>query len=307
MTDEAALSVSEIIERLAEASEVPPFDILRQAAQRWSELAEPLLRTLAEAGETVSPEADSLACWAIYIAAHKCDPRALPLLCALAAWDTRLEEIIGDGTTMDVPAILVRTYDGDPAPLRRLIENEKADELLRAGALTALAWLTMKGRIARDETAAYLRWLYDHMEPRDNNFVWAEWAIVVVALGLEDLMPRVEEAFRTGWADEGIVELKGLRDELAGLKAGTDPFEILDPHLGPRINEMDDLVAFVSSWRWETPQAEFDAALVENGPQGRVISSGTTYHNPYRNVGRNDPCPCGSGKKFKKCCLAVAE
>jgi hypothetical protein len=26
-------------------------------------------------------------------------------------------------------------------------------------------------------------------------------------------------------------------------------------------------------------------------------------HNPFRNVGRNDPCPCGSGKKFKKCCL----
>lgn len=25
------------------------------------------------------------------------------------------------------------------------------------------------------------------------------------------------------------------------------------------------------------------------------------------NVGRNDPCPCGSGKKFKKCCLASAE
>ncbi len=20
-------------------------------------------------------------------------------------------------------------------------------------------------------------------------------------------------------------------------------------------------------------------------------------------IGRNDPCPCGSGKKFKKCCL----
>jgi uncharacterized protein len=23
----------------------------------------------------------------------------------------------------------------------------------------------------------------------------------------------------------------------------------------------------------------------------------------FRHVGRNDPCPCGSGKKFKKCCL----
>src|SRR5467141_1871973 len=25
--------------------------------------------------------------------------------------------------------------------------------------------------------------------------------------------------------------------------------------------------------------------------------------NPFKGVGRNDPCPCGSGKKFKKCCL----
>ena len=23
--------------------------------------------------------------------------------------------------------------------------------------------------------------------------------------------------------------------------------------------------------------------------------------------GRNDPCPCGSGKKYKKCCLANEE
>ena len=23
--------------------------------------------------------------------------------------------------------------------------------------------------------------------------------------------------------------------------------------------------------------------------------------DPYANVGRNEPCPCGSGKKFKNC------
>ena len=31
----------------------------------------------------------------------------------------------------------------------------------------------------------------------------------------------------------------------------------------------------------------------------------TPYVNPLRDVGRNDPCPCGSGKKFKKCCMAA--
>jgi len=30
------------------------------------------------------------------------------------------------------------------------------------------------------------------------------------------------------------------------------------------------------------------------------------HHEPYRaetKIGRNDPCPCGSGKKYKKCCI----
>jgi hypothetical protein len=27
------------------------------------------------------------------------------------------------------------------------------------------------------------------------------------------------------------------------------------------------------------------------------------YRSPKNNIGRNDPCPCGSGKKYKKCCL----
>lgn len=29
----------------------------------------------------------------------------------------------------------------------------------------------------------------------------------------------------------------------------------------------------------------------------------THPHSKFRDVGRNDPCPCGSGNKYKKCCL----
>ena len=25
------------------------------------------------------------------------------------------------------------------------------------------------------------------------------------------------------------------------------------------------------------------------------------------NIGRNDECPCGSGKKYKKCCLSTGK
>jgi len=27
------------------------------------------------------------------------------------------------------------------------------------------------------------------------------------------------------------------------------------------------------------------------------------YVKESKDVGRNDPCPCGSGKKYKKCCM----
>ncbi|MDT8335833.1 MAG: SEC-C metal-binding domain-containing protein, partial [Desulfurivibrionaceae bacterium] len=36
----------------------------------------------------------------------------------------------------------------------------------------------------------------------------------------------------------------------------------------------------------------------------RVCDALRTYRAPRGDrVGRNDPCPCGSGKKHKKCCL----
>ncbi len=34
---------------------------------------------------------------------------------------------------------------------------------------------------------------------------------------------------------------------------------------------------------------------------GKMVSAGQ-YRREAPKVGRNDPCPCGSGKKFKKCC-----
>jgi preprotein translocase subunit SecA len=37
------------------------------------------------------------------------------------------------------------------------------------------------------------------------------------------------------------------------------------------------------------------------GKQSRVSASSKKREGP--KVGRNEQCPCGSGKKFKKCCL----
>lgn len=42
--------------------------------------------------------------------------------------------------------------------------------------------------------------------------------------------------------------------------------------------------------------------LYDNSPR-RMRGGATLPAAPADRVGRNDPCPCGSGKKYKKCCL----
>jgi uncharacterized protein YchJ len=40
---------------------------------------------------------------------------------------------------------------------------------------------------------------------------------------------------------------------------------------------------------------------IQNYNMDRIKEYNETVIKPFQ-VGRNDPCPCGSGKKYKKCC-----
>jgi len=42
-----------------------------------------------------------------------------------------------------------------------------------------------------------------------------------------------------------------------------------------------------------------DASIIKPGRRARLAAAGQVK------IGRNDPCPCGSGLKFKKCCLGI--
>jgi preprotein translocase subunit SecA len=48
------------------------------------------------------------------------------------------------------------------------------------------------------------------------------------------------------------------------------------------------------------------AAAAQRGGETEE-GKGVTVRREGKKVGRNDPCPCGSGKKYKKCCLLKEE
>ena len=98
-------------------------------------------------------------------------------------------------------------------------------------------------------------------------------------------------------------------------------YENLDTALVQRLGEqVTDLIfrmeqlneQFVGSTWVETSATHADAVsssdavrMQETGedPSQARSAKPKTVRNTAPKVGRNDPCPCGSGKKYKRCCL----
>jgi preprotein translocase subunit SecA len=47
--------------------------------------------------------------------------------------------------------------------------------------------------------------------------------------------------------------------------------------------------------------ADYEQALEEANADTQAEPSAQTFVRQGQKVGRNDPCPCGSGKKYKQC------
>lgn len=65
---------------------------------------------------------------------------------------------------------------------------------------------------------------------------------------------------------------------------------------GDTVDELSKWHCFEEERPKRQIQARPSAGWLDNGRRNQPIRS--------TKIGRNTPCPCGSGKKFKKCCAA---
>ena len=93
---------------------------------------------------------------------------------------------------------------------------------------------------------------------------------------------------------------------LRRLQHGPGP---LDPFASGTVRRADDanLRRVDARRRGESHRRRVLRLLAEPVEVGEVEVHGETMVDEFSGVSRNDLCPCGSGKKFKKCCLAPAQ
>ena len=57
-------------------------------------------------------------------------------------------------------------------------------------------------------------------------------------------------------------------------------------------------------YTWAEQVRSLEVPATPTRPTQPATKGSPIRNNPTTAVGRNDPCPCGSGKKYKKCCYA---
>ena len=207
-----------------------------------------------------------------------------------------LEPILGDAKTETVHRVMAAVFDGDPNPLYEIVREENADEFIRSRMCQTIAMLTQGGVLPRAATTQFLRDCYSQLRPQDDCFVWHGWLDAVACLGLADLKPLVQQAFKRGSIDPSWLTFEDFEQDL---QHAVEHPEAEPLHPDGKLTLFGDTVAELSDWYGFKPKAP------AYGKPERLpsLSLYDPDRHPFRKVGRNDPCPCGSGKKFKKCCL----
>lgn len=111
-----------------------------------------------------------------------------------------------------------------------------------------------------------------------------------------------------------VVDTKWMAhiDDMEELKRGIGlrSYGQKNPVVEYRMEGFDMFDAMIDAIREDTVRMLFTIQVRKSAPapkREQVLSEGAQHHNIQRKankVGPNDPCPCGSGKKYKKCCGA---
>ncbi len=261
---------------------------------------------------------------AIYILAYFREKKAYENIIKIAMLpDDQAFDLLGDAITENFRNILASVCDGNIELLKGIIENSSLDEILRTEALESLLILLNYGVVSREQLVFYFKELLNGKLEVDFSYVWETLPRCCTLIHPKGLTNEIEKAI----ADDKVMGLfanlpfmnqqlaRSVKDVLNDLKEDEEYCLVSE-------DDVYSLEDWVGGFSCEEDDDDDDDDYLfdeddENELEGDHLIKSYLNDNkdheiskevPFKResfVGRNDPCPCGSGKKFKKCCLGV--
>jgi hypothetical protein len=245
-----------------------------------------LLRMVAD-GDLHSASGKSSLVWAPVhawraLAQLKTESAIEPLLGLLQ----RIDEHNDDWVSTEVPRVLGELGHAALEPVTAYLTDQARNEWARAAAARAVAEIGARHAELRVECVARLSAQLEKFT-KQSETLNALLVSSLLDIKASEALPVMARAFAAGHVDESIVgDYEDAEIEL-GLKKQRQ-----HPRKPKKLTQLGDTL------RALTEGSRMVDAIMENenGSERPPV-----YLSP-KKTGRNDPCPCGSGKKYKKCC-----
>ncbi|WP_413112030.1 YecA family protein [Thaumasiovibrio sp. DFM-14] len=127
-------------------------------------------------------------------------------------------------------------------------------------------------------------------------YVWCvddKQGLLELAHGFLAVWSVIEPTWQAVAVPDAILSV--LSNVHLGMYLAVDEVETLAQMSHAGVDELPNVDVMLASLPMLLPELVLAADELHQGSKAVAI-------NPYKDVGRNDACPCGSGRKFKQCC-----
>ena len=205
-----------------------------------------------------------------------------------------VDYLIGDTVTSGLSDILYNTYDGDMSRLKQMIADKKIDEYVRADVLDVMGQLYLDGEIPETDWKSFLSQKIHRAQGYDH--IYNRIADLICRCHFVDMLPEIRYMLDHDLMDERYL---GKYDSCVDLM-----FEYSEEEEHFCAKSMD-AAECLKSWAMFTDSNTKNTDMGEKDLEKmfRVMKRAVNPPIRKKKIGRNDPCPCGSGKKYKFCCM----
>jgi hypothetical protein len=301
-----SMTVSEILNALEPYTGQFPMEAMREAVAQREAITPELLRLVEAVAEEplkyAQREDYMLHVFAVFLLAQFREKRAYAPIVKMVSVPGEIPfDLLGDTITEGLSRILASVYDGNPALLQGLVESESVNDFVRSSALDTFLVLEHTNQMPRQTVLDYFHSLFHGRLQRIPSYAWSSLVCAVADLPAPELLEEVRQAYADDLVDTMVTGLESIERDVAA----PDPWRRERQHLiDDAIAEMEWWAAFHPEGRVPNPPPDL-ANLIppSSGPAPAPYSY--TPPKPFirePKLGRNDPCSCGSGLKYKKCC-----
>ncbi|MGI8785002.1 MAG: DUF1186 domain-containing protein [Acidobacteriota bacterium] len=299
------METAQILREIERASGKFARAAVEAAVARQEEIVPELLRILDDTvnrAEDIDAEGDYMAhLYAMFLLAQFREPRAFPLLVRFSSLPgDLLYSLCGDFITESLGPVLASVCGGEPGGIQSIVENKNADQWVRGAALDGLVTLVAEGQHSREAMVRYFAQLFRSRLERQPSHVWNSLVARSCDLYPAELFDDIRRAYQEGLVDSGFIRIENIQRDVA---LGMDRALVRlanDPHhrmVQNTVREMEWWACFRSE-RQEEAELGHETSWANRLRPTPLAASQRTGPK----IGRNESCPCGSGKKYKKCC-----